>query len=308
MNAEMKLTTLVPWFGGKRTMAPEIVRQLGQHSYYFEGCAGGLSVIFAKEPSEHECLCDLHGGVTNLAWVVQDDHLAPELYERLQRVLYGDDLYGRCKEWLADKEDTDKVLIEVPGPCIDWAYHYFIASWMGRNGVAGTARVNYQIATRWTKGGGSGPLRFRNATESIPAWHDRLRNVQILRRDLFDLLPKIEDAPGVAVYVDPPYLTSTISGNSRYVHDFTGDGHRKLAHELRRFRHARVVVSYYASPQLAELYPGWAILDCSRHKHLHCQNGRGSKRSEAPEVLLVNGPPLREALRQGGPGLFGDDA
>ena len=302
------ITAIAPWFGGKRTLAPEIVRQLGPHSYYFEGCFGGLSVIFAKEPSEHECLCDLHGGVTNLAWIVRDEASAVRLFDRLQRVLYSDKLYAASKDWLElhTPEGDDQELLGTLPFDEDWAYHYFIASWMGRNGVAGTARFNYQIATRWTKGGGSGPLRFRNAVASIPAWCERLRNVQILRRDLFELLPKIEDGPGVAIYVDPPYLPGTIAGKSRYVHDFGPQQHRVLADMLGQFKRARVVVSYYDAPSLEILYPargGWTKIDCARHKHLHTQNKRGSRRTAAPEVLLVNGPPVAASA-----GLFGEDA
>lgn len=302
----MKISAISPWFGSKRTLAPEIIRQLGPHQFYFEGCFGSLALLFAKEPSEHEQVCDLHGAVTNLAWVVQDQVGAPVLFERLQKVLYSDAVYAHSKAWLAENENRPVANMAAdPGlqwigniyekASITWAYHYFIASWMGRNGVAGTARVNYQIATRWTKGGGSGPLRFRNAVDSIPAWCERLRNVHILRRDLFDVLPKIEDDHGVAVYVDPPYLPGTIAGNSKYLHNFAAADHGRMAKELGRFRKARVVVSYYADPQLEALYPSWTFLDCSRHKHLHVQNKRGSKRSDAPEVLLLNGPAIDAA-------------
>lgn len=291
MKPQMKLNAIAPWFGGKRTMAPVIIEQLGPHSYYFEGCFGGLSIIFGKEPSEHECVCDLHGGVTNLALCVQRDDLAAEIFDRLQRTLYSDELYGYSKEWLEGCEPKD----DVDRPVVldaDWAYHYFIASWMGRNGVAGTERANYQIATRWTSGGGSGPLRFRNAVDSIPAWCERLRNVQILRRDMFDLLGKIEDAPGTVIYVDPPYLAETMSGKSRYLHNFEHKDHMNLCWGLRKFKKARVIVSYYAHPSLEIMYPGWNLIDCSRHKHLHCQTKRVSTRTEAPEVLLINGPIL----------------
>ncbi len=285
LEKRMKLTSLLPWFGGKRTMAPEIVRQLGPHQFYFEGCCGSMAVLFAKDPSEHEQVCDMHDGLINLAWMIQEEKFAVQLFNRLQTVLYSDELYARSKEWL----EVDDRVSNTRDP-LDRAYHYFIASWMGRNGVSGTARVNYQIATRWTKGGGSGPLRFKNAIDSIPAWCERLRNVHILNRDLFDVLPKIEDDHGVAIYCDPPYLPGTVSGNSKYVHDFTGDQHMRLAKELRRFKRARVIVSYYADPQLDRLYPKWSVMDCSRQNHLHVQNKRGSGRKEAPEVLLVNGP------------------
>jgi DNA adenine methylase len=248
--------------------------------------------VFAKEPCEHETVCDLHGGITNLAWVVQHELLSVRLYNGLQRVLYSDDIYAQSKAWLAEHEQT---LNSESEPALDWAYHYFLASWMGRNGVAGTAQVNYQIATRWTAKGGSGPLRFKNAVDSIPEWHERLRNVHILRRNLFDVLAKIEDAEGTAIYVDPPYLPETISHNSNYVHEFAAADHRRLADVLTRFERARVVVSYYESPQLANLYPpvaGWTTIDCKRHKHLHVQNKRGSTRLEAPELLIVNGEPV----------------
>lgn len=294
---DAKITSLSPWFGGKRTLAPEIVRQLGPHSYYFEGCAGSLAVLFAKEPSEHEAVCDRHRALTNLAWCIQDEAYGVVLFNRLQRVMYSDELYQKSKAYLAQQAEP---LFDEPH--IEHAYHYFIASWMGRNGVAGTARVNYQIATRWTKGGGSGPLRFRNAVESIPAWCERLRNVHILRRDVFDVLPKIEDDDGAAIYCDPPYLPGTVSGNSKYLHDFTDADHARLAQELSRFRKARVVVSYYHAPELTTLYRRWRVLDCSRHKHLHVQNKRGIGKgmTAAPEVLLINGPPITGGNGKGG--------
>lgn len=284
----MKITAIAPWFGSKRTMAPEIVRQLGPHQFYLEGCAGSMAVLIEKPPSEHEIAVDLHGALTNLAWVIQTEATAIDLFNRLQRVMYCDEVYQETKAWLEQRGDEPGV----DEPSVEWAYHYFLASWMGRNGVAGTAHVNYQIATRWTKGGGSGPLRFRNAADSIPAWCDRLRNVHIQRRDLLKVLPSIEDAEGVAIYVDPPYLPETVAGNSKYLCDFPADGHERLARELGRFKHARVIVSYYDHPRLADLYPKrrWTHLDCSRHKHLHCQNKRGSKRQDAPEVLIINGP------------------
>lgn len=297
----MKLTSVLPWFGGKRTLAPTIVRELGEHAYYFEVCAGSMAVLFAKEPSSHETAIDLHGGLTNLAWILQKEDTASALYDDLRRVLYSDEIYQESKHWVANFEGSEFGSQEFKKPLLSWAYHYFIASWMGRNGVSGTARVNYQIATRWTQGGGSGPLRFRSAVSSIPAFHERLRNVHILRRDIFDVLPKIEDAEGVAIYADPPYLENTRSGSTGsgkgYVHDFTPAQHQQLAKELRRFRKARVVVSYYADPQLHDLYPGWTFVDCSRQKHLAVQNKRGTNRQDAPEVLLLNGPALSEDLQ-----------
>ena len=163
--------------------------------------------------------------------------------------------------------------------------------------------INYPMAVRWTPGGGHGGVRFRSATESIPLWHQRLRQVIILRRDLFEVLPKIQDVKGVVVYVDPTYLRET-RGGAEYVHEFqddtgtifeTEDDHARLAREVGRFEHARVVVSYYDHPRLGRLYEGWTKRNMSRQKNLHVQNlhvqnRRGAGPCVAPEVLVLNGP------------------
>lgn len=296
----MKITAIAPWFGSKRTLAPEIVRQLGPHSAYWEPFCGSMAVLLAKKPCSMETVNDLHGDLANLAWVVQDPGAAPQLYDLLMRTLYSEELFARAKEWFAANE-LPEINGCIPDRAIERAYYYFFISWGGRNGVSGTDRVNYQQAVRWTGKGGSGPTRFRSAVESIPQWHDRLRNVTILRKDAFYLIQKIEDEDDTVIYADPPYLSDTRSadqnGSSNYVHDFNDEQHVRLAEMLRRFSRARVIVSYYASPRLAELYPSWTQVDCSRHKHLHCQNKRGSKRQEAPEVLLINGPAINDSLQ-----------
>lgn len=200
---------------------------------------------------------------------------------------------------------------------ISRAYWYFIFSWMGRNGLAGTSRaLTSALAVRFTNGGGSPVIRFRSAIESIPAWHYRLCNVLILRRDAFELLPQIEDDSTTAIYIDSPYLLETRSEGAafdqgtRYLHDFTStsgagglfgeekepDDHDRLAAALNRFKKARVVISYYDHPRLRELYPNFTVRSVAINKNIAAQNKRGAKALvEAPEVLLLNGPSFVEA-------------
>ena len=133
----------------------------------------------------------------------------------------------------------------------------------------------------------------------MPDWHDRLKGVVILSRDAFEIIPKIADEAGTAVYADPPYLRSSMSGNAEYRHTFQeddgglfdgdGDDHAQLAAQLNRFKTARVVVSYYDDPRLDELYPGWTKVCVAAEKKLARQNRRGVAADMAPEVLLING-------------------
>ena len=294
---DMKVKAIAPWFGGKRTMAPEIVTELGKHTQYFEPFCGSMAVLFQKPTCSQETVNDLHGDVTNLAWVLQDETMAVELYERASRTLFAEDMIRSM--W---RELTSR------GPCgltpdPERAFHFFAFSWAMRNGVSGTSRENgFSLAIRFTAGGGSPTVRFRSAVESIPSWHDRLRNVVILRRDAFSLIEKFDDSTSLAIYADPPYVRESRSGyaaagaTSRYEHEFDhdnplfGDDHVRLRDALARFKSARIVVSYYDCARVRKLYSGWTFVTHTCHKNLHVQSKRESTRNEAPEVLIINGP------------------
>jgi DNA adenine methylase len=295
---EAKIKAIAPWFGGKRTLAPKVVEQLGKHTQYFEPFCGSMAVLFAKEPSQKETVNDLHAdlvNLVNLANVLSRISSAEDLYDRLSRTLFSQGILETARLQLERNDGQDHV---------ERAYWYFLASWMGRNGTAGTARLDYQIAVRWTKNGGSPTVRFRNATESIPWWHERLKNVVILRRDAFSIIDRFEDCEGTVIYADPPYTSQTRGdgksvkngGGGKYLHEFdhTGglfeDDHSRLAEILRGYRNARVVVSYYDCDRVRELYDGWTFIDCTMKKQLHAQNGRGARQKTAPEMLIVNGP------------------
>ncbi len=310
-KATMKIKAIAPWFGGKRTMAPVIVEELGRHTSYFEPFCGSMAVLFAKKPSQKETVNDFHGDLVNLARVLQQRGSAERLYEKLGRVLFSDDVLWQAREQLAKP-----VPAGFPSDvATSWAelraYWYFLASWMGRNGTAGTARVDYQLAVRWTASGGSPTVRWRNAVESIPWWHQRLRNVVILCRDAMSIIDRFEDCQQSALYVDPPYHSEsrgcTKNGRgSKYLHEFRHeanadgpDDHQRLRDSLQNYRKARVVVSYYDSPRIRELYEGWTFIEHYRLKNLHAQNGRGSKPKAAPEVLILNGPSYAAASEGG---------
>lgn len=299
----MKIRSIAPWFGGKRTLAPRVVELLGEHDSYFEPFCGSMAVLLAKPKSAHETVNDLHGDLINLAFVLQDSAGSVHLYERSQRTLVCETLLDHAGEQLLQPVDFSAPWEQR----VERAYYYFLASWMMRNGVAGTERQDYQIAVRWTPGGGSPTVRWRSATDSIPSWHERLQNVLILNRDAFQIIDSIPDSPEIAVYLDPPYMKSTRglcahgSGSGRYVHEFKNgnggnlfeasslDDHSRLARSLSRFESARIVVSYYDCDRVRELYQGWTFHDQTMMKNLHQQNGRGTRKQMAPEVLITRG-------------------
>ena len=290
MNDQPKIKALAPWFGGKRTLAPVIIAELGKHSAYWEPFCGSCAVLMAKGAAAMETVNDLHGDLVNLARVVASDHYA-ELAERLGRTYMADELFTESKTVLAGTEPFAPApsVGAVDAGHVERAYWYMINSWQGRNGVSGTSQTNITVATRYTSNGGSGGFRWRSAVDSVPAWHSRLKAVHIKNMDGVTMLERIEDSSRSAIYVDPPYLVKS----NKYIHDLTTEDHQRLASVLQRFTQTRVVVSYYDDPRLADLYPSdkWTKRDVAFRKGLsNTSLNRKGAVSKAPEVLLINGP------------------
>ena len=304
LNAQPKIKSIAPWFGGKRTMADDIILELGEHVMYVEPFCGSMAVLLSKHPcSSFEIANDLHGDLVNLAMVLASDWYE-KLYEKIRRTLVCEAIFDEAKVSL-ELPPYEGALYRIPAKQINFitsshverAYWFFIVSWMGRNGVSGTQRKSYQMARRWTPNGGGGSTRFASAVDSIPAWHQRLRKVEIYQMNGFDLLAKLDDHPGLAIYCDPPYFRNGAKTGKcvkdLYLHNFTIEDHTRLAESLNRFRKARIVLSYYADDRLEELYPSekWTHRKMTMKKNLHLCNKRGAARGiEAPEVLLINGP------------------
>lgn len=284
---EASTTAIVPWFGSKRQLADRIVLALGEHRCYLEPFCGSMAVLLSKPVATLEIVNDLHGDLINLARHIQSPATSNTLLERLQRTLVGPDLW----------QDAAKVIRGEPFEAtLDRAAAYFVYSWQGRNGSAGSNGGN-NFCVRYTSEGGSPGTRFRNTVECIPDWFERLRAVTILNMDAFELLEKFEDKDGTAIYCDPPYLVK----GAKYTHDFDKpfphpsnkrrkiSGHELLAMRLKRFKHTRVVVSYYQHPELETLYPGWRQVEIEVTKSLVQQGRRGREgATKATEVLLCN--------------------
>jgi DNA adenine methylase len=300
-----KIGALAPWFGSKRTLARRIISQLGEHRIYWEVFCGSMAVLLNKPPVVMETVNDLHGDLINLARVVRDDDLAPKLFEKMSRTLMHEGIMDECAECYRARGNAPAT----EEPDLERACDYLLTSWLGRNGVAGTASYNQGFCVRYTGNGGHAATRFNSVIESVPAWWHRLRNVTILNRNARELLAKIDDAKGTTIYLDPPYVEK----GAEYIHDFAGAkrkgsslfcsmakqpmSHEELAGLARRFTKARVVVSYYDHPKVRELYDGWTFIECPTTKSLVNQGARmknrGGEAEKAPEVLIVNGPEIK---------------
>jgi DNA adenine methylase len=242
-----------------------------------------MAVLGHKPLAAMETVNDLNGDLINLARVIKDETQGPKLYRMCRRTLVHEDLYEEAKARSRARWDAGEGF---EGPDLDRAYDYFIVSWMGRNGTAGTCSTNQNFAMRYTHGGGSPGQRWCTAARSINWWRKRLARVMITSRDLFEMVEQIQDDAANAIYIDPPYVTK----GAKYLHDFADDDHARLAGLASRFTRTRVVISYYDHPLVRELYAGWTFVDCAMNKALVNQGQRDrSVSAVAPEVLIING-------------------
>lgn len=152
--------------------------------------------------------------------------------------------------------------------------------------MTGCKSYNWTYCARYTPNGGHSGKRWRSVIDSIPAWHKRLLQVTILQKDAFDILQKIHDSTGTAIYIDPPYIEK----DGEYIHDLNMEKQETLARLLSRFKCAQVVVSFYYHPELQRLYPDWYRMEIKVSKAIAHQNNRGANKKSAVEVLLCNHP------------------
>jgi DNA adenine methylase len=277
---KMKIKALAPYLGGKRNLAPRIVKLLGKHSIYWEPFCGSMAVLLAKNPCRMETVNDLYGDLINLARVIQNPESAWQLYDRLYRTLMHEQLFIEA----AEKCRQRGYYAAIDGLDVDRAYDFFVASWLGRNGLTGCKSYNWTYCARYTPNGGHSGKRWRSVIESIPAWHKRLLGVTILQKDAFDIISRIHDSSNTAIYIDSPYIEK----NAEYVHDFKPKDHVRLAALLHRFEKATVVVSLYDHPNIEQIYPDWFSCKVDVSKAIDHQNTRGANKTRATEILLSN--------------------
>ena len=63
---------IIPWLGGKRRLAKQILPLHPAHTCYVEPFAGGAACLFLKPPSKVEVINDIHGELMNLYRIVQN--------------------------------------------------------------------------------------------------------------------------------------------------------------------------------------------------------------------------------------------
>jgi DNA adenine methylase len=269
-----QLTPPVKWPGGKHYLAAKIVELMPKHTHYVELYAGGLAVLWEKDPEGvSEVVNDLNGDLTNFYQVLQSEKLFERFVRQVPVIPFGRPQWEEAVRQVRKQADADRVTRAV---C------FYIQN---RMSLAGRMAGFTGITKTRTRGGMNAEVyAWMGAVEDLPAIHERLSRVLIENRPAVRLMAG-HDVEGVLMYADPTYPHETRTSKKVYrEYEMSDDDHREFLDAAKRLRHAKILISGYRCPLYDEALRTW-------HRHEfdianHAASGKTKRRM--CEVLWCN--------------------
>ncbi|MCC5811328.1 MAG: DNA adenine methylase [Ectothiorhodospiraceae bacterium] len=220
---------IIPWMGGKRRLAPQVLSKFGDHTCYVEPFAGAAAIFFMKPPSEVEVINDINGELVNLYRVVKF-HLE-EFVRQFKWALSSRQVY----EW--EKLTVPETLTD-----IQRAARFFYLQKLAFGGrVAGQS---FGTATT------SGPrLNLLRIEEELSQAHLRLQGAYIENLPWADVIGRY-DRPHTLHYLDPPYWET-----EGYGVDFPFPEYERMA-AMAKDAEGSVVISINDHPAIRRAFAG----------------------------------------------------
>ena len=265
---------LIPWVGGKASLAKRIVGLLPPHTCYVEVFAGGAAVYAAKPRSKVEVLNDRNLGLVNLFRVFQRH---PEAFlKELGLVLSSRQWYEDC--W-AQPGLTD----------VERAARFFYRIRLTFCNKPADKSFGYSTA----RGGLTGACAPEHVRSQILEIHARLRGT-ILEDLPWEEVLRRYDRPHTFFYVDPPYYqVAKLYGPGL---DFSREDHGRLAESLRRVK-GSFLLSLNDRPEVRALY-AWARWRTCRVRYaLGTNTTTTARRRKTSGKLLITNRPWRDGRK-----------
>lgn len=245
----------MPYFGGKQTVADQIVSMFPEHDGYVEPYAGGLAVLFAKPAERMEIVNDINEDLVTFWRVLRD---------RTDELLHVCNLtpHSRAEMRLtATRDDVDELerarrvwVLLTQGRSSNWLK----TGWRFYLDPHGTSSSMAQYLIGY---------KARLAPAAV-----RLMNVQLECRDALDVIADYGQHEANLLYVDPPYLGET-RNSTAYANEMRSEADHVALLEALLDVKASVVLSGYASPLYREHLSGW-------HSHDIGSRTQGADRTE----------------------------
>ena len=119
--------------------------------------------------------------------------------------------------------------------------------------------------------------------DMLPEICNRLSNVEITNKNLFDLLEEMGKMDDILWYIDPPYLPSTRTVSKVYDHEMTEMDHIKLCEIIQGVK-GKVLLSGYQSDLYTKMLKNWTMETYSMANH----SSQTKEKQRRIEVLWRN--------------------
>lgn len=256
------------FFGGKSYLAGWLAGQLPKDSKtYFEVFAGGLSLLFHRNPiGSIEVANDIWGELTNFYRVLQNENT----FSTFSRLC---ELTPRSEPEF--KSASNHILLNMQqfGDNVLKAWHFFIRN---RMSFSGTGTTYAPTTSRTRRGINENVSSWLSIVDMLPEFHQRLRLVEIRQMDFRLFIPQY-DSPDAVFYLDPTYLSETRSGGG-YEHEMSEKDHLDLLEMLSSIK-GRFLLSGYPS----KMYSEWAERGGFRVNQIEVTKASSTKKQSKPK-------------------------
>jgi DNA adenine methylase len=238
------------------------------HKYYAELFGGSGVVLLNKPPAKLEIFNDINKHVFDL-WKIIWDGKVDEVVHYMDMIFYDKNIASYLKEHWLEMELTKRVaswlfLIETTRNGSDAFKSGFSYSYVRHN------------AQKW-----------QNKKKIIYEFAERIKNVQIINNDWYQVFSKIIKRPEWQkegfIYLDPPYPPSTRVQTGDYKHDTKEEWHIDFLNKVKDSP-VKTMISSYETP----LYDN-ILIPAGWHKHvIEIKTPASNKRSLRKEILWTN--------------------
>jgi len=230
-----KLTSPLPWVGGKRLLREQIISRIPEHQCYAEVFAGGAWVYWGKETSKVEVINDIDSNLTNLYSQIKND---PEgFYEKVWFLLCSREEYHRymkiLKESPCELSDLDRAV-----------YYYYVI----KHAFGGKFGSGFSFSRKQRP-------KPHIGYEKLISLSERLQNTSIENLPYEQIIDKY-DSKETFFYCDPPYVVA--DGTEYYKYCFTEERHIDLRDRLAKIN-GKFLLSYDDVPLVRNLYKDFRI-------------------------------------------------
>jgi DNA adenine methylase len=231
-------------------IARKIAALFPLHKLYVEPFGGAASVLMAKAPAPlGEVYNDLDFLLVNYIQTLRDLGRCQRLMEAISATPYDEESFDKARNINCEGEDGFR------DRGVEMARRLAVRSFMGYSGDG----ITRNRATGFRKDSSSRKPSddWRTYPSYLPVFGRRLLGVSVWNSCYEDILHRF-DGDGVLLYLDPPYLPSTVPHGGRgYRHMMDETGHAIMLERANRMERAMVAISGYRSRLYDIALKGW---------------------------------------------------